>query len=73
MMLSVLCSVCVCSSAGDGVLRRRLGHRPAEEDQRELSEGGLDLLHLQRGSESESAVLHTLHCYLCEGSSVRGV
>ncbi len=45
--------VCVCVSAGDGVLRCRLGHRPAEEDQRELSEGGLDLLHLQRGAASE--------------------
>ncbi len=45
--------MCLCVSAGDGVLRRRLGHRPAEEDQRELSEGGLDLLHLQRGAASE--------------------
>lgn len=50
----VRCEVCVCcSSAGDGVLRRRLGHRPAEEDQRELPEGGLDRLHLQGGAESE--------------------
>ncbi len=52
-MVVVSVDVCLCVSAGDGVLRRRLGHRPAEKDQRELSEGGLDLLHLQRSAASE--------------------
>lgn len=39
--------------AGDGVLRCRLGDRSDQEHQRELSEGGVDRLHLQRDPQGE--------------------
>ena len=41
-------------AAGDGVLRRGFRHRPGKEDERELFQGRLDRIHLQRGSQGES-------------------
>lgn len=44
------------SIVGDGVLRSRLRHRLGEEDQGELSEGGLDSIHLPRGAQGKRAL-----------------
>lgn len=43
--------VCV---AGDGVLRRRLDYGPDQKHQRELSEGGVDRIRLQRDPQGEN-------------------
>lgn len=51
--------VCVCV-AGDGVLRGWLGDRPDQKHQRELSEGGVDRLHLQRDPQGETNQFITL-------------
>lgn len=40
-------------AAGDGVLRGRLGDRSDQKHQRELSEGGVDRLHLQGDPQGE--------------------
>lgn len=49
----------VCA-AGDGVLRGRLGDRSDQKHQRELPEGGVDRLHLQRDPQgkNQSAVAY---------------
>lgn len=41
-------------AVGDGVLWCGLCHWPGEEDKRELFQGRLDCIHLQRGSQGES-------------------
>lgn len=41
---------------GDGVLWSRLCDRLGQEDQGELSEGGLDSLHLQRGAQGKVGI-----------------
>lgn len=41
------------SAAGDGVLRRWLGDGSDQKHQRELSEGGVDRLRLQRDPQGE--------------------
>lgn len=64
--------------AGDGVLWRRIGDRPCEKHQGQLSQGGLDRIHLQRNSEgmtsqwpcfreqcSNSPSLPTAVCFAC--------
>lgn len=43
----------VCA-AGDGVLRGRLGDRSDQKHQRELPEGGVDRLHLQRDPQGKN-------------------
>lgn len=40
--------------AGDGVLWCRFHHRSGEEHQRQLTEGGLDRLHLPRDPQGQS-------------------
>lgn len=44
--------------AGDGVLWGRVSDRLGEKHQGQLSEGGLDCLHLQRDLEGEKLQLH---------------
>lgn len=44
---------------GDGVLWSRICHRLGEEDQGELSEGGLDSLHLPRGAQGKVYLKNT--------------
>lgn len=41
-------------AAGDGVLRGRLGDRSDQKHQRELPEGGVDRLHLQRDPQGKN-------------------
>lgn len=65
-------SVCV-HLVGDGVLWSRLCDRLGEEDQGELSEGGLDSLHLPRGAQGKvekknthmHSAQHTYSLYNC--------
>lgn len=61
----VLSDACVSLSvsvlAGDGVLWSRLCDRLGEEDQRELSEGGLDSLHLSRGAQGKVVIKSHSH------------
>lgn len=58
-------------AAGDGVLRRRLRHRPYQEHKGEHLEGGVDRLHLQRdftGTCVEGGGCQVLeHCTRCSG------
>lgn len=44
---------------GDGVLWSWLCDRLGEEDQGELSEGGLDILHLPRGAQGKAVIKNT--------------
>lgn len=58
----IILPVCV-HLAGDGVLWSWLCDRLGEEDQGELSEGGLDSLHLSRGAQGKVDIRKSTQTY----------